>query len=71
MTVGANIISIITESLYDKPVVVFREYVQNSIDAFSKSGKILENCAVDICIKARNKDVTQNDANEILDIFSG
>ena len=69
MTVGANIISIITESLYDKPVVVFREYVQNSIDAFSKSGKILENCAVDICIKARNKDVTQNDANEILDIF--
>ena len=69
MTVGANIISIITESLYDKPVVVFREYVQNSIDAFSKRGQILENCAVDICIKARNTDVTKNDANEILDIF--
>ncbi len=33
--VGANIVSIITESLYDKPIVVFREYIQNSVDAFS------------------------------------
>ena len=29
MSVGAGIISIITESLYDKPIVVFREYVKN------------------------------------------
>jgi len=36
--VGAGIISIITESLYDKPIVVFREYVQNSVDSFRKSG---------------------------------
>ena len=34
MAVGAGILSIITESLYDKPIVVFREYVQNSADAF-------------------------------------
>lgn len=33
--VGAGIVEIITESLYDKPIVVFREYVQNSADAFS------------------------------------
>ena len=32
--VGAGIVEIITESLYDKPIVVFREYVQNSADAF-------------------------------------
>ena len=32
-TVGAGIVSIITESLYDKPIVVFREYIQNSADA--------------------------------------
>ena len=34
-TVGASILNIITESLYDKPIVVFREYVQNSVDSFS------------------------------------
>lgn len=33
--VGASILNIITESLYDKPIVVFREYVQNSADALS------------------------------------
>lgn len=36
-TVGAGILNIITESLYDKPIVVFREYVQNSVDSFFKS----------------------------------
>ncbi len=35
--VGACILKIITESLYDKPIVVFREYVQNAADSFFKS----------------------------------
>lgn len=35
--VGAGILSIITESLYDNPIVVFREYVQNSVDSIYKS----------------------------------
>lgn len=34
--VGAGILSIITESLYDNPIVVFREYVQNSMDSLLK-----------------------------------
>lgn len=34
--VGAGILNIVTESLYDKPIVVFREYVQNSVDSFLK-----------------------------------
>ncbi len=34
--VGAGILNIITESLYDKPIVVFREYIQNSVDSFKK-----------------------------------
>jgi molecular chaperone HtpG len=34
--VGAGILNLITESLYDKPIVVFREYVQNSVDSFLK-----------------------------------
>lgn len=38
--VGASIVEIITESLYDKPIVVFREYVQNSADSLAS----VENC---------------------------
>lgn len=34
--VGAGILNIITESLYDNPIVVFREYVQNSVDSILK-----------------------------------
>lgn len=35
--IGAGILNIITESLYDQPIVVFREYVQNSVDSFRKA----------------------------------
>ena len=35
--VGAGIVSIITESLYDNPIVIFREYVQNSVDSIYKT----------------------------------
>ena len=38
--VGAGILNAITESLYDNPIVVFREYVQNSVDAFKHLNKI-------------------------------
>lgn len=37
--VGASIMNVITESLYDKPIVVFREYVQNSVDSFLSAEK--------------------------------
>lgn len=53
MTVGASIISVITESLYDKPIVVFREYVQNSVDAFSKIKNSEQENAIDIIIQSR------------------
>ena len=33
--VGASIVEIITESLYDKPIVIFREYVQNCADSLA------------------------------------
>ena len=44
--VGAGILNIITESLYDNPIVVFREYVQNSVDSIFK-----EDCQDDHEIK--------------------
>ncbi len=37
--VGASILGVITESLYDNPIVVFREYVQNSVDSIIKTDK--------------------------------
>lgn len=37
---GAGLLNILTESLYDKPIVVFREYVQNSVDSFDKVQEI-------------------------------
>ena len=40
--VGSGIINVITESLYDKPIVVFREYVQNSVDSLFKSDRVDE-----------------------------
>lgn len=46
-SVGANILNIITESLYDEPIVIFREYVQNSVDSFEKT----ENQYNDLCSK--------------------
>lgn len=36
-SVGASIVEIITESLYDKPIVIFREYVQNSADSITNA----------------------------------
>lgn len=44
--VGAGILNIITESLYDNPIVVFREYVQNAVDSIFK-----EDCKDDYEIK--------------------
>ena len=44
--VGAGILNIITESLYDNPIVVFREYVQNSMDSLLKSGMSSDDCEI-------------------------
>lgn len=46
--VGAGILNIITESLYDNPIVVFREYVQNSIDSILKNEINREKCEIRI-----------------------
>ena len=46
--VGAGILSIITESLYDNPIVVFREYVQNSLDSILKCELEANDCEIRI-----------------------
>ena len=54
--VGASIVEIITESLYDKPIVVFREYVQNSADSLN----IAESCShsPDLAIKIWKSEIS-------------
>ena len=47
--VGAGIVEIITESLYDKPIVIFREYVQNSVDSITKANH--DNMTADLSIR--------------------
>ena len=47
--VGAKIVNVITESLYDKPIVVFREYVQNAVDSIRKVQQ--QNNAADLYCK--------------------
>lgn len=42
-SVGAGILNIVTESLYDKPIVVFREYIQNAADALSNVSDSCDN----------------------------
>lgn len=48
--VGASIVEIITESLYDKPIVVFREYAQNSADSLTvaEQNNIAEDLSLNI-----------------------
>lgn len=55
--VGAGILNIVTESLYDKPIVVFREYVQNSVDSFLKIQDKVKTELLKIVIWIENDDL--------------
>lgn len=52
--VGAGILNIITESLYDNPIVVFSEYVQNSIDSILKNKVNRDKCEIRIWLNDNN-----------------
>lgn len=52
--VGASVLSILTESLYDNPIVIFREYVQNSVDSIYKLGNYYDKCEVRIWLEDEN-----------------
>ncbi len=38
--VGGNILSLITAGMYDDPLAIYREYIQNSADAFSSVNQV-------------------------------
>ena len=50
ITIGKNLLETITSALYERPIVLFREYVQNSLDALIEAkaeGKDTENSSLD------------------------
>lgn len=58
--VGASILSIITESLYDNPIVVFREYVQNSADSIYRIENYNKKCEIRILCKGNDLLIIDN-----------
>jgi molecular chaperone HtpG len=59
---GLRLLETLTSALYDNPIVLFREYVQNSVDAYkralSKNLKAIDNFLVNIDIDKDNRLIT-------------
>lgn len=67
--VGASVLSILTESLYDNPIVIFREYVQNSVDSIYKTNNYYGRCEVQIWSEDENLFFLDNGQGIERDLF--
>ena len=61
--VGRNLLETITSALYESPIILFREYVQNSLDAYNNATKYedkekIPDFKVDINIDKTNRKIT-------------
>lgn len=64
--IGRNLLETITSALYENPIILFREYVQNSLDAYNYAVKnegkaVLNDFGVDIFIDQENRKITITD----------
>ncbi len=63
--IGKSILETITVALYENPIILFREYVQNSLDAYNKALKEgkneLNNFHVTINVDEKNKNIVIKD----------
>lgn len=61
--IGLRLLETLTSALYDDPLVLFREYVQNSVDAYTtvSSDKKFDAFSVDIQIDGKEKKITIHD----------
>ena len=63
--VGRNLLETLTSALYESPIILFREYVQNSLDAYNESQKKgyapIENFSVDISIDKKTRTIKIRD----------
>lgn len=60
--IGPRLLETLTTALYEDPIIIFREYVQNSVDAYNKEieideSNIFEDFAVDIEIDRRKRNI--------------
>jgi molecular chaperone HtpG len=59
---GLRLLETLTSALYDNPLVLFREYIQNSVDAYKtalrKNHKTIDNFSVDINIDKEKRLIT-------------
>ena len=62
---GLRLLETLTSALYDNSIVIFREYVQNSVDAYNRAlennSKRLKDFSVDITIDKKNSTITIHD----------
>ena len=58
--VGADILSLITRGMYDNPLVLFREYVQNSVDAVASTERT-DTLEISVALDAHLMSVTIRD----------
>src|SRR4030043_205393 len=65
ITIGRSVLETITVALYENPIILFREYVQNSLDAYNKArddGEIaVDNFHVTIDVNERDKKIVIKD----------
>ena len=56
VTVGPSILGLVTSGMYDDPLTIYREYIQNAVDALSRQNGV--EGKVDIVIDPRKKKVS-------------
>ena len=66
VVVGKNVIEVLTEGMYDNPLVIYREYVQNSVDSINHAVELgflkkTEDGSVQISINPHKKCVEISD----------
>lgn len=63
--IGRDVLETLTSSLYEDPIIIFREYVQNSLDAFNiateDTSLKFDGFCVNIDIDQKNKDIVIKD----------
>lgn len=58
---GSDLIECLSWSLYENPIVLFREAIQNSIDAFKDTNNEWKNLSIDISLDAQARQVVVKD----------
>lgn len=61
LIIGKQLFDVITSGMYDNPLVVYREYIQNSVDSFDSSDISVDQTEILITIDGINRKITFKD----------